>query len=253
MRRPAADVALREDQALVADRGIKALIPVGRPFLDFVLQSLADAGVVDVCVVIGPEHDVIRRRYEHELRPSRFSLQFAIQPEPRGTADAVLAAERFVGGRPFLVVNADNLYPVPALAQLIGAAGPAVIGYRRDALVRDGNIDPARIARFALIWSDSAGRLARIVEKPEPPIADDPAALVSMNSWRFSPAIFAAARAIAPSVRGELELQDAVRWAIERGGVSFSVIPYSGGVLDLSSRADIASVAERLAGVAVRL
>lgn len=252
MRKPAA-VSLRPDQAAVADQGLKAMIPVGRPFLDFVLDSLANAGVAEVGIVIGPEHDLIRRRYQDELHPERLTIRFAIQRDPRGTADAVLAAEAFVADRPFLVVNADNLYPVTALARLVEADGPALIGYRRDALIEAGNIDADRIARFALVWSDAAGRLARIVEKPDPALAGDPTALVSMNSWRFSPAIFDAARAIAPSVRGELELQDAVRWAVERAGVSFEVIPYAGGVLDLSSRADIESVAERLAGVEVRL
>ena len=42
-------------------------------------------------------------------------MSFAEQAEPKGTADAVLAVERFTGSSPFLVLNADNLYPATAV------------------------------------------------------------------------------------------------------------------------------------------
>ena len=66
-----------------------------------------------MCVVIGPEHDVVRRYYTSEVTLTRISVDFAVQAEPRGTADAVLAAEAWTEGEPFLVVNGDNYYPVP--------------------------------------------------------------------------------------------------------------------------------------------
>ena len=95
MRKPAA-VSLRPDQAAVADQGLKAMIPVGRPFLDFVLDSLANAGVAEVGIVIGPEHDLIRRRYTSMVPPRRFRIAFAVQEKPRGTGDALLAAAAFM-------------------------------------------------------------------------------------------------------------------------------------------------------------
>jgi hypothetical protein len=58
---------------------------------------------------------------------------------------------------------------------------------------------------------------------------------------------------VTPSVRGELELPDAVRLARDTMGVRFSVVKMRAGVLDLSSRGDIAGVAAFLAGVQVRL
>ena len=56
-------------------------------------------------------------------------------------------------------------------------------------------------------------------------------------------------RAIPMSARGELELQDAVQYARDQMGVSFRVLTFHDGVLDMSSRGDIASVAERLRDV----
>jgi hypothetical protein len=54
-------------------------------------------------------------------------------------------------------------------------------------------------------------------------------------------------------VRGELEIQDAVRYAMHTLGTRFAVVPVRAGVLDLSNRGDIAAVAERLKDTEVRL
>jgi len=257
MRRPATGVALSAEQAAAADRGLKAMIPVGRPFLDYVLASLADAGFTRICLVIGPDHEPIRRRYAAQLRPTRFELRFAVQLEPRGTADAVLAAEPVTAGEVFVTVNADNLYPVEALRALRALGGPGLIGYDPVALVARGNIEPDRIARFALIGTTPDGFLDWIIEKPDAtrrvPSAECRVPSISMNSWSFGPAIFTACRAIGPSPRNEYELQDAVTFAISRLGERFRVLPWSGGVIDLSSRADIGSVTERVRDLEVRL
>jgi len=253
MRRADSDAEQTAAQSEVADQGVKAMIPVGRPFLDYVLSSLADAGIERVCLVIGPEHDAIRDRYQRELEPERIEVAFGIQEEPTGTATAVLAAEPVVGDEPFLVVNSDNLYPTEALRLLVELDGPGLIGYDRKGLLEQSNIDAARIQSFALAWSDGNGYLTRIVEKPDPSLAADSAASISMNSWRFDRAIFDACRAIAPSARGEYEIQDAVRHAMSQPGIRFRVVPFAGGVLDLSSRRDIAAVTERVRDIAVRL
>jgi glucose-1-phosphate thymidylyltransferase len=74
-----------------------------------------------------------------------------------------------------------------------------------------------------------------------------------MNCWMFTPAIFEACRRVRPSARNELELPEAVRIAITELGERVAVVRVKGGVLDLSSRGDIAEVKARLAGVTVRL
>ena len=60
MRSPGAAAELTAEQEAVAETGVKALIPVGRPFLDYVLSALADSGVKRVCLVIGPGHGELR-------------------------------------------------------------------------------------------------------------------------------------------------------------------------------------------------
>jgi glucose-1-phosphate thymidylyltransferase len=255
MRRDDAGAALSAEQASLADTGMKAMIPVGRPFLDYVVSGLADARVADVCLVIGPEHDRIRDYYSREVRVSRLRLSFAVQREAKGTADALLAAREFAAADHFLVLNADNYYPVESYRALLELGVPGLPGFDREALLRLSNIDRDRIRQYALLQTDRDGRLVDIVEKPD---EHDVArmgehARVSMNLWYFSPSIFEACEAIAPSPRGELELPNAVRHAIRTLGHRLTVLPMALGVLDLSRRGDVATVADRLRGVDVAL
>jgi glucose-1-phosphate thymidylyltransferase len=119
-----ASLGLTEDQSRAAAAGLKGLVPMstdgrrGRPFLDYLLSGLADVGIKDVAFVIGPEHDALRARYEGGTAPRRLRVSFVIQHKALGTADAVRAAEPFVAGRPFLSLNADNLYPAAGIARL---------------------------------------------------------------------------------------------------------------------------------------
>ncbi len=255
MRRADDAAGLDARQAAAADSGVKALIPIGRPFLDYILSAVADAGYRRVCLVVAPEHDAIREYYEEEAQPKRISIEYAVQPEPLGTADAVAAAESFAAGDPILVLNSDNLYPVEALQQLHGQDGFATALFERDAMLNQGNIPADRVRQFALGKVDSRGFLAKIIEKPEGAVlASMPRPhWVSMNCWRFGGSIFNACRSIEPSPRGELEITDAVQHVIDVLGEPVRVAKVRSPVLDLTSRQDVATVAEKLAGVEVNL
>lgn len=253
MRQTSADHLANPAQARVADSGVKGMIPFRRPFLDYVLSALADAGCREVCLVIGPEHGEIRDYYERTHVPERVRVSFAIQQEPRGTADAVLAARDFAGDGAFLVLNSDNYYPVDVLRALVMLDGPGLPAFSRSALLERSNIDPDRIRSYALLDIDENGDLLDILEKPDPDTfarySGKKEARVSMNCWRFGPSIFTACSQIGPSARGELELPNAVRHAVRVMGERFRVIPVEAGVLDLSHREDIAEVERRLAHV----
>lgn len=255
MRSPNPGVELDPRQRRMAERGLKPLIPFhGHPYLSYGLTALADAGFRDVCLVVGPDPDPIRAHYAG-LPKERLRIAFAVQPEPRGGADAVLAAEAFADGRAFAVLNADNYYPPAALAGLRRLPGDGLVAFRRHALIARSNIPPERLAAFALVAVGEDGCLERIVEKPSPAEArrlGEPA-LVSMTCWRFGPDIFEACRAIVPSARGELELPDAVMWAVELRGACFRVRLSDEPVLDLGNQADVGPVAAALGGRRVSL
>ncbi len=253
MRRADASALVTLEQSAAAESGAKGMMPIGpRPFLDYVLSGLADAAFSDVCLVLGPEHSAIRDYYEGEHKPSRIRVHFAIQKKPRGTADAVLAAEDFTGENEFAVMNSDNYYPAEALRGLQELAQPGTVLFDEHSLVRNSNIPEERIKSFAYGLVDGDGYLTELVEKPDEAILAwmRGPGLVSMNLWRFPPAIFDACRNVPLSARGELELTSAVMMAIHCG-MRLRVERCEAGVLDLSQRTDIPEVVKRLANVQV--
>jgi glucose-1-phosphate thymidylyltransferase len=254
--------ALTQDQAAAAASGLKGMMPIpgsgrrARPFLDYVLSELADAGFRRVALVVAPEGeapDPLRRYYRGEGRPVRLALSFVVQLEALGTADAVRAASAWLGQEPFVVLNADNLYGVETLRALHDAGGPALPIYERDQLVQSSGIPPERVGAFALLTLRADGTLADIVEKPGQAAVESagPRALISMNCWRGDTRLVEACRDVERSARGEFELPMAVRLAITRG-VGFLGLPARGPVFDLSSRDDVGGVAARLAAVEAR-
>jgi len=248
----AGSVALTAEQAKAAASGAKGMMPLGtRPFLDYVLSALADAAITDVVLVIGPEHQLVRDYFTVQSPPSRVRLRFAVQQDPKGTADAVLSARGVVRDAPFLMLNSDNYYPVAALRDLAAINAAGLVAFEADSLLRDGGIEPQRLLNNALVDFDSDGWLLTVREKPA---ADDPLVLraerwVSMNLWSFTPVIFTACERVKPSVRGELEIQDAVTISMRDLGERYRVLPMHAGVLDLSRRADVGLVASRLAAI----
>jgi glucose-1-phosphate thymidylyltransferase len=251
MRRAEQSVTgLSAEQAKVAASGVKAMMPMGRPFLDHAMSALADAGFQKLCLVIGPEHESIREYYKSVPR-KRVTIEFATQEKPLGTADALLAAKEFAADDLFLMVNSDNYYPVEVLKKLSALEGSGLAAFDRDALIRLSNIEAERIRQYAILKIQD-DHLVEITEKPtEVPTGAD--VYVSMNCWVFDASIFEACTKVNKSIRGEYELADAVKIAIHEMGVVFRVIHVAAGVLDLSSPNDVASVDAILRGSEVDL
>ena len=254
MRKNDDTASLDEKQARAADAGMKGMIPIGRPFLDYLISALADAGIERVCLVVGPEHTAVLEHYTKECKPERVEISFAIQQEPLGTADAVLAAREFCGSDPFLVLNSDNYYPPESLQALRREVPPAIAGFARSALISNGNVPPDRVTRFGALTIDDDGYLVRIVPRVgETPGSSGEEVYASMNCWSFDTRIFDACRQIDISPRGELELPRAVQLAIDTMEMRFKVVKLDLPVLDMSTRGDIAGVKEKLKAVNVRL
>lgn len=255
MRAPDASVRLASEQLQAADAGMKAMIPAGgRPFLDYVLGALADAGIRQASLIVGPEHTAIREYYV-TLTPRRIEISFAIQERPIGTANALLAAREFVAGEAFLALNSDNYYPEEVFKALRELGEPGLPAFECESLASKGNIPRERIRDYAILRIGADGYLQTIAEKPGK--VDSAAAgeemFVSMNCWRFDAEIFRACEKVPRSSRGEFELPEAVQYGLSSLGLRFKTVKFHAGVLDLSHRSDITSVAERLVGIKVEL
>ena len=250
MRRADDTAALEASQAAAAESGIKGMIPIKRPFLDYVISALADAGLTNVLLVIGPGHDSVRQYFTEEAPPRRVRVRFAVQAAPIGTANAVTIAADALGNEPFLVLNADNYYPVHAFRALALVESAGVAAFDHDALVHEGNIDAERVRAFAVLDVGDDDMLRGIIEKPDASfdLKGESARWVGMNLWAVTPAVVDACRRVPLSSRGEFELPEAIGLAL-REGVPVRAVRLSAAVLDLSRRTDIAGVVKRLSSV----
>lgn len=242
MKVKTANLSLTSEQNSSADAGLKGLVPLanGRTLLEMGTENLREAGFEQIIVVIGPEHDLIREHCERlDIR-----IEFAVQKEALGTADAVLAAEQMISDDElFAVFNSDNLYPVSALKSLVSATCPAMLAFDKQTLINESDIPVERLAKFATVEIDNKDELVSITEKPQKVSSNS---YISMNAWLFSPVIFKACRAITPSERGEYEVTSAVNHLIGTLNEKIKAIKVKEGVLDLSTRADIETAARFL-------
>ncbi len=184
----------------------KQLVPVAnRPVLFYAIQAMADAGIEEVGIIIAPETgDEIR---EVTGNGERFGVRitYIIQDEPAGLAHAVLTAEPFLGDAPFVMYLGDNL-----LQGGIGELVRAFDEHAPDALILLTEVsDPENYGVAEL----KDGVVVRLVEKPAQPRTN----LALVGVYMFTPAVHAAARAISPSARGELEITDAIQHLVDSG------------------------------------
>jgi UTP--glucose-1-phosphate uridylyltransferase len=111
----------------------KEMLPVaGRPMIHHVVQEAADAGIVEICIIIRNGKEAIRRYFEDdnpgigkadramEKLRTRCRIVFAYEAEPRGVGDAILCAKEFVGDERFALLIPDQLFigPAGAISQL---------------------------------------------------------------------------------------------------------------------------------------
>ncbi|WP_020222841.1 bifunctional sugar-1-phosphate nucleotidylyltransferase/acetyltransferase, partial [Halarchaeum acidiphilum] len=173
----------------------------GRPLVAHTVEAAADAGASRVVLVVQPDDGSVSEFFGDEY--AGVTLDYAVQTEQRGTADAVRAAAPHLDDAPFVVLNGDALYDHASLATLYDRA-PAVGAFRVP--------DPSQ---YGVLLTDEAGeRVTGVVEKP----ADPPSNLVNAGAY----ALPAAAKSwldVDESERGELEFTDVLARACETSDV----------------------------------
>jgi len=192
--------------------GLKQLAPIGpngEAIMDLLLARVSTQGYDGAVVVIRPDiRGVVDAHFGRY--PSPIPLELAEQAEPIGTADAVLAARGAVHG-PFVVANADDLYPVEAFAVLARhirwTNEHALVAFRAGRTI--ANDHPERRARLDI---GEDGRLNGVEEVTLCPSEGfDKDSWISMNLWGFQASMFdALARAVASRASSEVYLPDVV-------------------------------------------
>ena len=183
----------------------KHLLPVmGRPLLGWALDTLAEAGVEELALIVGHRPEAIQR-YVGDGSAWRMHTTYITQGKPLGLAHAVTCAREFIGDDDFLLYLGDNLLEdgLTALVEAFISSGAAA------ALLLKEVEDPSSYG-VALVEGD---RVVSVMEKP----ANPPSNLAIVGAYAFRPVILKAIENTPPSARGEYEITDAIQRLISDG------------------------------------
>ncbi len=177
-----------------------------KPVLFYGIEAMAAAGIREIGIIIAPETGDEIRATAGDGSQFGVEITYIVQDEPAGLAHAVLTAEPFLGDASFVMYLGDNLLQ-GGIDELVGAFrehGP-------EALILLTPVSDPQNYGVAELGPD--GAVLRLVEKPPEPASD----LALVGVYMFTPQIHAAAKAIEPSARGELEITDAIQWLVDGG------------------------------------
>ncbi len=193
----------------------KHLLPVyDRPMIYYPIRTLIEAGINDIMLVTGGNYagdflQLLGNGKEFGLH----EIHYAYQEGEGGIADALKLAEPFVAGDRCVIVLGDNI-----LEKSIKPSVEKFKTQRSGARILLKEVpDPER---FGVPRFDSAGKIARIEEKPKDPGSNFAVTGVYMYDarvWEILPKL-------KPSGRGELEITDVNNAYLDRGELEYDTL-----------------------------
>ena len=194
--------------------GPKQLLPIAnKPMSQYCIESMKDAGVTDIAIVIGGIGS--QKVIDHYGNGEKFgvNITYINQDYPKGIAHAINLCKDFINNEKFLVFLGDNI-----IQKSIRAFADDFISSNAEASILLCEVDnPSRFG----IADVKDGKIVKIMEKPKEP----PTNLAVTGIYFLTPKIFDIIKNLKPSWRNELEITDSLDALLQEGNlITFNVI-----------------------------
>lgn len=193
----------------------KQLVPIyDKPMIYYPLSVLMLAGIKEILLISTPEYVGQFEALFGDGHDLGLQIEYAIQEEPRGLADAFIVGADFIGDDTVALVLGDNIFYGAGLSEKLQAAaqkttGATVFGYQVH--------DPER---FGVVEFDDNGKALSIVEKPEHPKSN----YAVTGLYFYDNDVVEIAANVKPSARGEIEISDINQAYLDRGDLDVQVM-----------------------------
>jgi len=204
-----------------------------KPMIYYPLSVLMLAGIREILVITTPEDQAFFQRLLGDGRQWGLTLGYAVQPEPRGIAQAFIIGRDFLDGQGCALILGDNIFYGHGLTDKLSRAvdresGGTVFGY----WVRDPQ-------RYGVVEFGDQGQAVGIEEKPLKPRSH----WAVTGLYFYDRQVVSLAEALQPSARGELEITDLNMEYLRRGQLQVECLGRGHAWLDTGTHASLLQAA----------